>query len=237
LKTKLLGFIGASLTFVLSAGSIQAASFFPNVSPGDIFTGQITIDPIPATGVGDSLLQQYVSPNLGVITVNIGGETFSQPITLIQSVVFNVPNAYLDYSWSAQQEQSLPQTTRIMSFDGMPLPEGQTYLRLIGSTTSTGAIFPESLSSYTSTSFTLFAQGFDGSASDYFGVVTTLAPIPSSDGAFSFAGTITEDDNFPAGSVASVPEPSTWAMLLIGFAGIGSMAYRRKQNGPALSVA
>jgi hypothetical protein len=34
-----------------------------------------------------------------------------------------------------------------------------------------------------------------------------------------------------------VPEPSTWAMLLIGFAGIGSMAYRRKQNGPTLSVA
>jgi hypothetical protein len=25
-----------------------------------------------------------------------------------------------------------------------------------------------------------------------------------------------------------VPEPSTWAMLMIGFAGIGFMAYRRK---------
>jgi PEP-CTERM motif len=29
-------------------------------------------------------------------------------------------------------------------------------------------------------------------------------------------------------SVSAVPEPSTWAMLLIGFAGIGFMAYRRK---------
>jgi hypothetical protein len=28
--------------------------------------------------------------------------------------------------------------------------------------------------------------------------------------------------------VAAVPEPSTWAMLLIGFAGIGFVAYRRK---------
>jgi hypothetical protein len=36
-------------------------------------------------------------------------------------------------------------------------------------------------------------------------------------------------------AVAAVPEPSTWAMLLIGFAGIGFMAYRRRQNGFALA--
>jgi hypothetical protein len=29
--------------------------------------------------------------------------------------------------------------------------------------------------------------------------------------------------------VASVPEPSTWAMMILGFAGIGFMAYRRKR--------
>jgi hypothetical protein len=28
--------------------------------------------------------------------------------------------------------------------------------------------------------------------------------------------------------VAAVPEPSTWAMLILGFAGVGFMAYRRK---------
>jgi hypothetical protein len=28
--------------------------------------------------------------------------------------------------------------------------------------------------------------------------------------------------------VAAVPEPSTWAVLLLGLAGIGFMAYRRK---------
>jgi hypothetical protein len=30
--------------------------------------------------------------------------------------------------------------------------------------------------------------------------------------------------------VALVPEPSTWAMMLIGFAGIGAMAYRRRKS-------
>jgi hypothetical protein len=27
---------------------------------------------------------------------------------------------------------------------------------------------------------------------------------------------------------AAVPEPSTWAMMILGFAGVGFMAYRRK---------
>jgi hypothetical protein len=29
---------------------------------------------------------------------------------------------------------------------------------------------------------------------------------------------------------AAVPEPSTWAMMILGFAGVGFMAYRRKTN-------
>jgi hypothetical protein len=39
-------------------------------------------------------------------------------------------------------------------------------------------------------------------------------------------------------SLASpVPEPSTWAMMILGFAGIGFMAYRRKSQGGLLSAA
>jgi hypothetical protein len=37
-------------------------------------------------------------------------------------------------------------------------------------------------------------------------------------------------------SVSAVPEPSTWAMMLLGFAGLGFMAYRRKSK-PALLAA
>jgi PEP-CTERM motif len=35
----------------------------------------------------------------------------------------------------------------------------------------------------------------------------------------------------------AVPEPSTWAMMILGFFGIGFMAYRRKSRGPAFRVA
>ena len=34
-----------------------------------------------------------------------------------------------------------------------------------------------------------------------------------------------------------VPEPSTWAMMILGFAGVGFMAYRRKRGGSALTTA
>ena len=41
---------------------------------------------------------------------------------------------------------------------------------------------------------------------------------------------------FSITGVDAVPEPSTWAMMILGFAGIGFMAYRRKSN-PALMAA
>lgn len=34
---------------------------------------------------------------------------------------------------------------------------------------------------------------------------------------------------------SAVPEPSTWAMMILGFVGVGFMAYRRKQTGVSLA--
>jgi len=38
-------------------------------------------------------------------------------------------------------------------------------------------------------------------------------------------------------SVAAVPEPSTWAMMILGFMGVGFLTYRRKQSGPSVRLA
>jgi hypothetical protein len=44
--------------------------------------------------------------------------------------------------------------------------------------------------------------------------------------------------SFQQTAVGAVPEPSTWAMMILGFCGLGFMAYRRKNsNGPALRLA
>jgi hypothetical protein len=38
-------------------------------------------------------------------------------------------------------------------------------------------------------------------------------------------------------TISAVPEPSTWAMMLLGFVGLGFMAYRRKNNETAFRFA
>jgi hypothetical protein len=50
---------------------------------------------------------------------------------------------------------------------------------------------------------------------------------------------ITGDANFRTfvdGAVSPVPEPSTWAMMILGFAGIGFTAFRKRKNGLALAA-
>ena len=38
-------------------------------------------------------------------------------------------------------------------------------------------------------------------------------------------------------NVSAVPEPATWAMMILGFLGVGFMAYRRKSSEPRLRLA
>jgi PEP-CTERM motif len=49
-------------------------------------------------------------------------------------------------------------------------------------------------------------------------------------------GPLNGADGLQVTAVAAVPEPSTWAMMLVGFAGIGFMVYRRKSK-PVLMAA
>jgi PEP-CTERM motif len=49
---------------------------------------------------------------------------------------------------------------------------------------------------------------------------------------FPLSGTVLN-----ASIASAVPEPSTWAMMILGFAGIGFMAYRRKQGSPSFRLA
>jgi hypothetical protein len=57
----------------------------------------------------------------------------------------------------------------------------------------------------------------------------TLSPTQNSI-QFAFQGS--DLSIIPPTQVAAVPEPSTWAMLIVGFASVGFMAYRRKAQRP-----
>jgi hypothetical protein len=68
-----------------------------------------------------------------------------------------------------------------------------------------------------------------------------LAPTAHGE-SFSNGVWINPEDNvsqlvLTADFTAAVPEPSTWAMMILGFFGVGFMAYRRKSSDVAVRVA
>lgn len=78
---------------------------------------------------------------------------------------------------------------------------------------------------YTNTSNGLFPSTFVGGS-----VISGLDTFFLSSGSILFTsfgtGTLTFESSLD--TVAAVPEPSTWAMLLLGFIGIGFMAVRKR---------
>ena len=103
--------------------------------------------------------------------------------------------------------------------------------KIVPTPPNTGAgAWPETISGDTVT-FTAPAAQNDLNSGDEFNLIVgfTGGPIIASD--FSYTATWTGFE------VVAMPEPSTWAMMILGFAGVGFMAYRRKQNGPALRLA
>jgi hypothetical protein len=67
------------------------------------------------------------------------------------------------------------------------------------------------------------------------GTVNFITPIPN--GGTDFFS-LEEDLTGAGGGLvvgSAVPEPSTWAMMIIGFAGLAFLTYRRKRNGSAFA--
>jgi hypothetical protein len=72
---------------------------------------------------------------------------------------------------------------------------------------------------------------------DYF--LNTNANVNSFTSTGAFEGGAPLDEGFRTfvdDGVSAVPEPSTWAMMLLGFGGFGFMAYRRKSKPALMTV-
>jgi hypothetical protein len=110
------------------------------------------------------------------------------------------------------------------SFRGQLAPLGDTGVIDVKWTDSSG------------TSGTLVFTGVPGPDSDFarLGIVSTDETLKSVE-VFTAAGESFDEFKqvqFSAASIPpSIPEPSTWAMLLLGFAGLGFAGYRKAQSG------
>jgi len=81
---------------------------------------------------------------------------------------------------------------------------------------------------------------FQNSENLGFSIFPGLNFNPNASGLYTFDLKLFSSDNQQLGDVSiqvnAVPEPSTWAMLILGFAGIGFMAYRRKSQPAVLAA-
>jgi hypothetical protein len=73
----------------------------------------------------------------------------------------------------------------------------------------------------------LSTGGHDGQGHAYFAADIVCTSTACSGTTGTVAG---NSYDIRAGDVGAVPEPSTWAMMILGFAGVGLVAYRRRNN-------
>jgi hypothetical protein len=118
-----------------------------------------------------------------------------------------------------------------------PAYSGQEAAALLFGGTASEYVISTAGSSVNSINFSNWVDTYSGSAQivpDNYVISDGHYDTPGDTSAYVFDHGVS-DVNY-AFLVTGVPEPATWAMMILGFAGIGFMAYRRKSK-PALSAA
>jgi hypothetical protein len=164
----------------------------------------------------------------GDASVTYGGVTFSQSATLSDGNFFNIGPGF---SGSPAVLSSQEQSTGVANIL-VTLPAPVTFFSLHYGT------FGGSDVNFTLSSGPVFTQASTGSGyavPDFFSksesTPFTSVLLTSIDGVLNL-------NNVSFGSVGATPLPSTWTMLIVGFAGVGFMAYRgTKRDAVAVAVA
>jgi PEP-CTERM motif len=84
-----------------------------------------------------------------------------------------------------------------------------------------------------STTISLDGQSFTITPTDNLWHIYTLSFAGVTDGVLSFTGSGPSNQQgnlLDSVVLTAVPEPSTWAMMILGFAGVGYMTYRRRKT-------
>jgi len=212
----------ASMLFGVTSTQASPVSYFDFASWSGAVSGTTTVtipDPAP---------DEFTYIGTGSASVIYGGVTFSTNLTLGDGYFYNIGTLYSDGDpavLSSQGEDTgvanilitlaAPVTALSLSFgtfDGsdvtFALSNGGSVLK---GSTATGYV-----------------------VSDFFGV-TDSTPFTSI--LLTSSDPVLNLNNIDFGSaVSAIPEPATWAMMVLGFAGVGFMACRRKSK-PALRLA
>jgi hypothetical protein len=95
--------------------------------------------------------------------------------------------------------------------------------------------FAITVDGYTLTGANLVAMGASGTGDQLDPLGNELITITGL-GSFTTATFSSSNNAFEFSLGSAVPEPSTWAMMALGFAGLGYAAFRRSSKGRALAI-
>ena len=163
----------------------------------------------------------------GTASVAYSGVSFGQSGIISDGLLFNVSTTFSGASSAVLSSQQ--QTVGVPNIQ-VGLPGSYTAFSLNVGTFSDGSV-TFLLSNGHSFTLNTFGNGYE-TAGGFFGVtdttafnsvlVTSSVLDPNTDNILSV--------NEATYGISAVPEPSTWAMMLLGFAGIGFVTYRRRNS-------
>ena len=205
--------------FVLIAASANATpfvngSFELGVNPGSFIAlngGSTSIDGWTVGGGANSVdyIGSYWSASDGTRSIDLNGlvpGSISQTFDVVSGQAYRVSFDLAGNPAGGPQFKTLDSTADLTIFSPAPFDVSNTNL------TNMGWINYSFLFTATSNSETLTFTS------------TTLGNSGNSTYPTAFGPAL---DNV---TIAAVPEPSTWAMMLLGFLGLGFVAYRRKSH-------
>lgn len=221
--------LAANAANIVTNGSFEGGTFvggsfgFPTaqqVAPGDSTT-------LPGWTTSNSELAWSQNGQAGIVSQN---GSYNLDLTGF----FDSAGSYATVSQTLTT--SAGSTYHLSFYGGNYIPQGGVAAAVsatAGSTSQTFLIPPTIIPDAGNSSWTSF--GFDFTAT---AATTVLSFGGANPGASdpTFIGLDNISVEFLHGPVGAVPEPSTWAMMLLGFAGLGFMVHRRKSK-PAMFAA
>jgi hypothetical protein len=196
------------LKIVLGVVGALALSFFVPAANAAIFDLTFTNTTIPGNVAAGGPFD--ISAQLNA---TLNGSVYD-----INSISGSVTEASGTYSITGGLPPGVTGSTTYYTYDNSITQSANIF-----NLSTTGILFYANTPDFYSLPLSEFNLWWNGNGTSY-GLGTTASNNVNA--TFNGVGTLT----------AAVPEPSTWAMMLLGFAGLGVMAYRRKSKPLLMTV-
>lgn len=218
-------------------GNVSISGYLTSTSDSYADTGNVFGTPSNLVQVGPTVpgpgWQSKVDPSNALAITGITGTFSDVALNIvdepIESLVMTVPQAHYDEDYTIPYSfgwyPGIPATA--VSYDNLFYAGAEAPVTCL--TVPAGGYLDGYGVLFTLQDGTVVDMyGFGGSGNSIYGAVVWAAGADSPDYTSAYV--------FGTGLTLTVPEPSTWAMMLFGFAGLGFAGYRKSHKSAAIAA-